>query len=473
MEELIYRLLNMWKKKVSFFIVFLIFILSEVPYITSIEGTDTAEWYQCINPFYIFLWALPALALLAYIIFMRIYMPKAKKNTKGIIFYIINADNKQYKAIKEKFISPISKAITAETPEYSVVLLDDYHSQKYYSVMSDPSSNYDGEKQAKLLKKRRGCIAIFVDCLNGGEGEELFCHMSNNLGVTHKTLPPQVRECFIEDISSAFLPMRHVDIMKLTETSDLTAHSFSMDIICKYILASTCFHCGDFLGATNLLEIISNNLSKKNDLPAPVIPIKDVLDSRLAVCYQVRAQFEYHLYCQNHDEKHLLNAYKAMNNEHCKKAYEHENKVLEGICCFILYKDIDYAIQCMDMYKIKDPVIKYNKFFLFLYKSCTPRNIFRIYSLYKSFGDLPDDIQEQIESFTYHEYKKDDTKKQLLLILFFIYDYQNNTILAKRCLNQFCDAFPWVFHGSASETFYKLKEKYSAVKLEEGEEYSI
>ncbi len=473
MPELLYKLLNMWKKNISFLLVFFLFLISEIPYITSIQETCGTPWYKCINYFYVFLWSLPTLVILVYIIFMRNYMPKAKKNTKGIVFYIINANEKQYEAITKKFIAQFEKAVLRETPEYSVVVIDDYHSKKYYSILCDTQTNDDGQTQAKILQKRRGCIAILIDCINGGDGEDLFCHMTTRVGVTHQTLSPEIRDYLVRDISIAFYPLRNVDIMKLSETSDLSNYSISMDVICKYILASTCFHCGDFQEAINLLEIISNSISAKKDLPDAIIPIKNVLSERLAVCYKVKAQFEYNMYCMDHNENHLVKVREAINNKHCKAVYGSDNKILEGICCFVLEKDVKYALKCMDSYNKKNAVIKYNKIFLLLYSDCTANIIGKAYNIYKSFETLSTPVQDQIEAFTYHEYQKDNSKKQLLLILFFIYDYQNNMPLAKRCLDQFSEAFPWIKESGVSTIFEGFNEKYANINSEEGEGDSI
>ena len=73
MTELIYNLTNMWKKNISFFFVFVIFLMAEIPYVTSIQVTGGRQWHECINYFYVFCWALPALVALSYIIFMRCF----------------------------------------------------------------------------------------------------------------------------------------------------------------------------------------------------------------------------------------------------------------------------------------------------------------------------------------------------------------------------------------------------------------
>ena len=113
MPELIYNIINMWKKNISFFVVFIVFLLGEIPYVTSIQGTDGKQWHECINYFYVFCCALPALVVLFYIIFMRLYMPKARKKTEGIAFYVVNANQKQFEAISKKFITQFQNNINS------------------------------------------------------------------------------------------------------------------------------------------------------------------------------------------------------------------------------------------------------------------------------------------------------------------------------------------------------------------------
>ena len=153
--------------------------------------------------------------------------------------------------------------------------------------------------------------------------------------------------------------------------------------------------------------------------------------------------------------------------------YGEKNKKAWQLPRFLLDKNINYAIECMDAFNKKDVVVKYNKIFLMMYAKCSTNNIFRAYNLYKTYGSLPVHVQDQIESFIFFEYKKDVSKKQLLFFLFLIYDYQNNSILAKRCLEQFSLAFPWVFESDVASIFKVLNEKYEDVEYEESETYSI
>lgn len=65
------------------------------------------------------------------------------------------------------------------------------------------------------------------------------------------------------------------------------------------------------------------------------------------------------------------------------------------------------------------------------------------------------------------------SKKQLLFFLLLIYDSLNNTILAKRCLEQFSLAFPWVFESEVSSIFEGLNDRYKDIEYEEGAVYCI
>ncbi len=473
--ESLYKLANMWKKNSCFFWAFVLLILGEAAYIITLQGNKEVAWYECINFVFVVIAALPTLLMLSYIIFMRVHMPKAKKDTLGIAFYIVNANEKQYESINSKFVSQFEKMLTTTTSEYSIVVIDDYHSRKYYPILNREKADDDGRRQARILKRRRCCVAILIYCLSGGDGEELFCSMETKLGVSHQPMHPVIRAELIKDISIAFAPLRKVNVMKLTETPDLSRYSLSMEIVFKYILASTYFHCQKFDETIKMLQMIEQSLSTHKELPEAVIPIKNVLEKRFAICYKVKAECAYRQFCEDHKAEHLKIVQASINNVYCKKIYGGENKILEGICSFVLDSNVTHALQCMNTVTKADSVLKFNKAFLSLYEKCTTKTVKKTVSAYKHFKTLPPHTQEEIEAFTFSEYEKnDDTKKQLLLILFFIYDFQENSILAKRCLEQFCTAFPKIVSsGEVCSIFRGLQERYSDVEYVDGEVYSI
>lgn len=462
----------MWRYNFSYFLSVVLLFACEVPYITSIVPSNGVAWLECANPFYLILWALPGVASIVYISARRLCIPKAPKDTRGIAFCVINASEKQQKDIYQKLIKPFAEVVNTEMPGYSVVTMDEYHSRKFYPLLSKNDARYR-PKQNKLLEKRGCRAAILIDYTSGNDGDALFCRMKLDLRVVYKDLPVLVEEFLIKDISNAFLPLRKLDVTKLGEIVEMAQHSSCIGIVCQYILASTCYHIGDFSEAVRLLEIINNIATTLDSIPKEVAPIISSLNYKIAISYRLLARCEYGKYCDDCNEVHLHTIRNAISNKYCKQIFEKDNKILEGICFFALDGNIKKALQCMDQHLRKDPVIKYNKAFLFMYDQCSSQNVSRTYSIYKSFGELPIVAKKQIEAFTFHEYEKDRNKKQLLWILFFVYDYQGNTVLAKRCLEQFCEAFPWVLSNKDTAFVHKLIEKYSGVQYDETEEYSI
>ena len=477
MVELWLKAVNMWKKNTCFFWIFGVLFGCEITYIITIQGTDEKLWYECINYVYVILLTLPAISLLFYVLFKRMYMPRAPKNTRGIAFYVVNANEKQYESITKKFIAPFIKAVNSEKSRYHVIQIDDYHSEKYYPILyqeSEDKVNDETEQiKAKILKKRRCHAAIMIDCQNGGDGEALFCHLEMKVGLIHNPLPQPIRDMLVKDISIAFLPLREIDIMKISETPDFSNNSTSLDIIYKYILASTCFHCGDYLEALKVLESMEKRINSLMVLPSPVVPISNVLPERIATCYRVKMELQYQMYCLDGDENHLSVIRQDLLNKHCQKIYGEDNKIFEGICSFVLDGDIPYAIQCMDAINRKALILKFNKIFLMIYDKCTVNNVFRAYNLYKSFEELEPYMQDQIEAFICNEYEKNKSKKQLLFLLFLIYDQRkNNDVLANSDLERFCMAFPNIVSGQASSIFEEFSKKYKNVESKkcEGDE---
>ena len=114
MVELWLKAVNMWKKNTCFFWILGVLFCCEITYIVTIQGTDEKLWYECINYVYVILLTLPAISLLFYVLFKRMYMPRAPKNTRGIAFYVVNANEKQYESITKKFIAPFIKAVNSE-----------------------------------------------------------------------------------------------------------------------------------------------------------------------------------------------------------------------------------------------------------------------------------------------------------------------------------------------------------------------
>lgn len=100
-----------WRKNTSFFMLVLLLITTEAPYLANLKNTPDSPWYNNINYILIILLTIPAILVGAYILFKRNYIPKAKNGKIGIVFCISYTEPQQYKTICDKFIKPFMDSI--------------------------------------------------------------------------------------------------------------------------------------------------------------------------------------------------------------------------------------------------------------------------------------------------------------------------------------------------------------------------
>jgi hypothetical protein len=122
-----------------------------------------------------------------------------------------------------------------------------------------------------------------------------------------------------------------------------------------------------------------------------------------------------------------------------------------------------------------DPALKFNKIFLKLYSNPIATNFIKTIHIYKGLGKLKIATINELQDFIHHEYEISN-KWQLLFLLFLIYDFQGNQILAKITLDKFI-ANENTANVLMSEAFVKdfdpYIEKYSSVVIENYQDYSI
>lgn len=420
-----------WRKNTSFFMLVLLLITTEAPYLANLKNTPDSPWYNNINYILIILLTVPAVLVGAYILFKRNYIPKAKNAKTGIVFCISYTEPQQYKTIYDKFIKPFKRLININRlNEYDVVIVNDYVAEKYCQRFE----KHGKDAELKFLKKSNCQILILGDCVNGGDGEDLFCKLNLTLGIVHPALIRPVEQLLCRDIGVAFSPLEKTIISKKTQTKDFEDNTDILQYVFKFILATTRLYCNNVEDAIKLfLEIKS--LPTSSDRPT-ILQIKESIDYRLGVCYYVYAKQQYMMYQSTRDPVYLEAVFKAINMP-CIKLVKYDIMVLKGICLFVLNKDVAGAISCMNSAK-SDPVIKFNKVFLKLYRNNTQTNINKAYHTYKYIDKLPQVTVDELERFIYDVYKQDEQRTQLMFLLSMIYNHQGNDVLAKYCYDIFC-----------------------------------
>lgn len=457
---------NMWKSNWSFFWSSLIFVGGTTLYIQNINPTEGKTLLESINGFVIAVFILIYFCVIGAILFKRLYIPRANKKKTGIAIYVNNAADKQFKSINEQFIRPFVNLVNSETNEFDIIVVDDYHSQKYFSELSKKSDD-NNEAKVKILDDRRCKVAILMNCLSGGEKDSVFCSIESCLVVAHRGLPKVLNEMLKRDISSAFAPLKQIKVYYETQSNDFECYTKSLNVVFKYILSTTYLHCGYFLPALKMFEILDGYNFSINQISS-VAEIQRAIHDRIGFCNAAIAIHEYQCYLNSDDPVRLKSARQHANNIYTQKYYPDKFYNLEGICCYLIDKNIESAIVCMDRMTGSILLAKFNKAFLLMYKSCTVNNVYRSFELYKRFSNLEESDQTQIEDFICKEYNKDNSKKQLLLLLFLIFDYQGNKPLAKYCLTQFCENYKALVNSvQLSDKFVKIKEAYADVEYDE------
>lgn len=449
------KIIQMWRYNISYFCATIFLLAIEIAYITSAEE---------VNYTHCFLLAIVPIVVFAYIFIKQHRLPKAKRNRIGIAFYIKGSDSKHLDTVKRKFVEIFANEINRRDASYDVVVNNDYHSEKYW----DDVTSSDRDKRAKILLRQKCKVGIMINCLSGGEDEPLFCRLESKLLILQDEVNPTLKEWLDKDIDDALDPVRQIDITKISETKDFNQSSVMLSIVFKYILSSVELHLQNYSTALSILQELHEVVLDKVNLIDGIRPFADVLPHRLAFAHRMIAEREYRLYLSTWDKKHLISARKEINDAFCRNIYRSDLRLLEGICSFVLDEDVKYATACMDAYQGEDKyVAKFNKIFLSLYEGCSVNKVYRAYKLYKKLEDIDSNIYQEIEAFTYHEYIKDRSRKGLLLILFFIYDFQNNQLLAKKCLDLFCLTYPeFLSSKTTNGIFSEYKKRYDNVSYD-------
>ncbi len=474
-NDFAYKIMNLWKKPLSYILSVLLLVGAEVYYLMSLSSDQSVYWVSKIDYIKVALVAIIPVFLIVYISYKRLYIPKAKKGKIGILFCINGASERNFNIIEKKFIKPFEKVVNKYSDKFQVLILDDYHSCRYIKKVEGDSKN-DHQKAANALLNRNCKTLIDIFCEDGGDAEKILCELHLTLSVVHPKLPDIAQKLLEKDILVAFNPVKTVHIIRTNETEDFHKYTVAFNYIFKFIFATVQLHSGLIEDSLSLLEELDQDISNDNVETISTELIQKSLSKRIGFCNALLAQKAYSDYCTTRNKAYLENARKYINNKYCRSYYHKDINILQGICFYVLERNVVAALKCMNEAGNSDPVIKFNKVFLKLYKDCSPTNLLRAYKVYKNLYKLPEEVLQQVESYIYYEYMEDETNYQFAFLLMLIYDYRNDDILAKRALDRFCNS-PLYQDLKRSETVENLINryilKYKYVIFDESEEYSL
>ena len=229
-------------------------------------------------------------------------LPKARRNSLGILFAINFPEENLSKQVSDKFIKPFEDMISLQKEtDYCVVMLDDYNVVKWKTNVIEN----DKDKVIRLLKLTRCKVIIFGTCILGGEQEDLKCKLTLGAGIAPIELDEKRSALLSNDITNVFMPIRDIEIMKCSETKDFEKISTQLKYAFLYVLASTALLCGKFKEARERFLKLNKELSfEKRNIPA-INDIKAVVVSRLqASCLFVAASI-YSKFVDSYDFSYL------------------------------------------------------------------------------------------------------------------------------------------------------------------------
>lgn len=434
MKELIF---NLWKKRASYFFVFLLYIMLIITYVINIQPATEKTVWQSLDVFVIGFISLPFILLIAYIAYKRNCLPKAKRDSIGILFCVYYNDSKQAKIVYDKFINPFRAMINSSVNfDYDVIVLDDYFADKYFKKLQKLSSAK--EVQADLLKKTGCKVIIWGSCIACSESENSSCKISFPRGISYKSLDGKINKTLNNHLKEIFAPLKEIYISKENETKDFDDKAVVLGCIFKYILAISNLLCENVKNAIKCSEDLGRDLPACDILPRELIVIKNNYSKLVGVCYAMLSNYEYENFVENRDISHLERAKEYMSHSEIDEVNYNKGTFMT-ICVFKLERNVDKALSIAEQCSQSEPIAKINKAFLKLYKNCNATNIKNAYHAYVGgMSKIPNERIYELEMFIYEEYNMDKNKWQLLFLLAIIYLYQENLLLAKNCFNQFC-----------------------------------
>lgn len=430
------RTVNMWGKNIVFFWISIIFIIPEAFYWGGTSFESEKSLFEQINIVAVILWALPSLILLGLVLGLRFYFPKAKWGN-GIMVCIINADAKQFDAIRTRFYLPLYREMRKFDDNLNAICIDSYHSKKTVQLIHRCRANGNNNKVVHFLQRKNCIAALIIDCTLSGEYENIVCTLNIESGVltTSFRASPLTVQNF--GLGNNFEELHNIRISKLNETEDFANCARASGTILPYTIACIMMHTDSYEEALQIFTSLYSELKDFNKKLPTIRKIKDIVPFRIGLCCSAIAHREYTIYRElvnKHgiaQSERLRKALVHLENKHCLKLCLSGNDIVRSICYFLHERNPQKAMDILLKSKHHTPLITLNKTFLSVFMSCEPAILVRAKTAYKCLNKISDDVLLDAEQFIDRELQNNETKCQLLFLLLMLYDYRNDMALAR------------------------------------------
>ena len=458
------RTVNMWGKNIVFFWISFLLIIPEAVYLGSTTFDSEKTFFEQINFAAVVLWALPAFILLSLVLGLRFYFPKAKWGN-GIMVCIINANVKQFDAIRSRFYLPLCREMKKFDDNLNAICIDDYHSKQVTQLIDRCRANGSNEKVVHFLQSKNCIAALIIDCTAAGESENIVCTLNIESGVVTTNFPSSPLTTQNFGIGNNFEELHNIRISKLNETEDFANCARASAIILPYTIACIMMHTESCEDALEIFSSLYSELESFNKKLPTIRKIKNIVPFRIGLCCSEIAQREYTNYTEMINKygipqpERLRKALVHLNNKHCLKLCFSGNDIIHSICCFLLERNPQKAMDILEKSKHHDPLITLNKTFLSVFMSCDPTTLVKAKTAYKCLNKISESVLFDAEQFIDRELLNNETKCQLLFLLLMLYDYRNDVVLSRETAERIAQSaqFPHSYELDDIMRFYYQK----------------
>lgn len=290
-------------------------------------------------------------------IFLRLSVPKNKKNKIGIIIALQTENDAEKNRIKNDFVAEMNSHLNSEElyNKFNLIIFPDYLSDKIKNI----------EDSHKYLVRSRSHFLLYGTLLkrNINENESYVFRLHG--AVRHKVVSNEIKNKFTKEFIE-ILPKR----ISFNESQEVLGFELTqqwVSHIIKYIVGIASMISGDILLSYSLFNKLDKELvQQKNNIPF-IDLLKKRLPIRLAETLILILQAHYFLFTRDRDKKHILDTKKYLDHLLTIDPNNYQGLLIKSIYLFFNDK-IDNAIQLFENCNIPDPTWRYNIGFLYAYK---------------------------------------------------------------------------------------------------------
>lgn len=357
-------------------------------------------------------------------------LPKAAKDSIGVLFEVEAESDAIYESIKYKLVENFQSYASHENaPSFNAVCVKRKAVERYHK--------HGADSIVKLLRKTRCIIRVEVRCTVDDVTETEKYALTINYDILAPTIKEEVKRALTEDIR----PLgKSVEKLKFSKKETIEYFDFTVQTlvdICQYMLGCVYLLTDNVQEAISSLEQLKKDLEDGKEDDKEIEHLKLLLNYRLFLCYHKLVNSNLRSFEKTKELAYLKAAKGALNEQNQLFPNTYAYCLNRSYISIALDRDLKTAKDCIDMCKA---AVKYNydwtysDAFLSAYSGEHPMAIKHKYEV--AIGHTTEGIVDVID---YIEYMIDQepSKVELHLAAGFLYEAIGDTKQMKRHFSKF------------------------------------